>query len=155
MAPGSCHCLSPPHPPISRQCILGSCRGLRKMSLPGTVLFWFRSQIAQLSFYTDNKEIGSISWVLRSESMFHLCWERRGDFLLLVVIRWTQSSVVKKVPRWLSLTDLAPFLELEGLVGPPSLWSGFFLGPSNQCWPGISPRERERGGQPISHWFSV
>lgn len=44
-------------PPIHRQCISGSCWDLRKMSLPDTVLFWFRSQIAWLSFYIDNKEM--------------------------------------------------------------------------------------------------
>lgn len=59
--------VSPPTP-ISRQCILGSCWALRKMSLPDTVLFWFRSQIAQLGFYIDNKEMGSISWVLQSQN---------------------------------------------------------------------------------------
>lgn len=78
--------------------------------------------------------------------------------MLLAVIHWTQSSVVKKVPKGLSLTDLAPFLELEGLMGSLSLWSswpGFFLGPSNQGSPGISIREKERGGQPVSYWFSV
>lgn len=72
----------------------------------------------------------------------------------LAVIHWTQTSVIKKVPKRLSLTDLAPFLEL-GLMGSPSLWSGFFLGPSNQGSLGISLRERERGGQPVSYWFSV
>lgn len=67
MAPGSCHCLSL-SPPISRQCILGSCWDLRKMSLPDTVLFWFRSQIAWLSFYIDNKEVGRISQALQPET---------------------------------------------------------------------------------------
>lgn len=67
-------CLSPP---ISRQCILGSCWDLRKMSLPDTVLFWFRSQIAWLSFYIDNKEMVAFP-KLYSVRLFYLRGE--GDW---------------------------------------------------------------------------
>lgn len=51
---------------------------------------------------------------------------------MLVVIHWVQIFVVKQTHEGLSLTDLAPFLEPEGLVGSAGVRPDFFLGPPNQ-----------------------
>lgn len=96
---------------VSRELL---CR--RKMSLPDTVLFWFRSQIAQLSFHIDNKEMVLFpkSCDLRSKpSSRERERGRGGEIQMLVVIaaHWTWAW------RDLCLTDLAPFWEPQGWVG--------------------------------------
>lgn len=102
---------------VSRELL---CR--RKMSLPDTVLFWFRSQIAQLSFHIDNKEMVLFpkSCDLRSKPSSR---ERERD---------------RERGRDPNACGDRSTLDL-GLEGPVSDWPGPFLGTS-----GVGGSDRHR-----------
>lgn len=99
---------------------LGELPGLRKMSLPDTVLFWFRSQIAQLSFYIDNKEMGSISWVLQSQNKSISVERESKRDRSFCVVSWNAlyPDFCGQADTWgdSGWPELAPFLEPQRSV---------------------------------------
>lgn len=74
--------------------------------------------------------MGSIAQVLQSENKsISVGREREIDLFVLVITHCPQFFVVKQTHRDPQATDLAPFLETQGLVGLPSLGPWSFLGP--------------------------